>query len=288
MAAPNSTVRATLARPATVLKNFAVYLSAQVGLGETTIANYLSTMRRLFPVLGMRPTQRKVDKFIAEMRKKGVSHSHVVNTMIALERYGDFIHVNIRLARPKQPKTVVTGTLSEAEMARLIGASKTLREKAILSLLAYSGMRNKELCILKISDIDRTAQSLHINGTKKLKERTVLISSACFSVMVEYMAGRGGKPSDFIFVTVRHGHKLQQQDLRKLVRTVAKRAGLLKRVYPHLVRHSLATNMLGRGSGLLAIKEQLGHVYLDTTMRYIHSMPSRLQEEYKMYAPSYL
>jgi integrase len=46
--------------------------------------------------------------------------------------------------------------------------------------------------------------------------------------------------------------------------------------------------MLGRGSGLLAIKEQLGHVYLDTTMRYIHSVPSRLQEEYKMHAPSYL
>jgi hypothetical protein len=43
--------------PTTVLKNFAVYLSAQIGLGETTIANYLSTMRRLFPVLGMRPTQ---------------------------------------------------------------------------------------------------------------------------------------------------------------------------------------------------------------------------------------
>ncbi len=70
--------------PGTVLKNFAVYLSAQVGLGETTIGNYLSTMRRLFPVLGMRPTQRKVDQHIAQMRKNGASHSHVVNTSIGV------------------------------------------------------------------------------------------------------------------------------------------------------------------------------------------------------------
>jgi len=274
--------------PDTVLKNFAVYLSAQVGLGETTIGNYLSTMRRLMPVLGVRPTARAVDKLIAEMRKKGTSHSHVVNTSIALERYGTFMHIAIHLGRPKQPKTVVSGTLSEAEMARFIGAAANLREKAILALLAYSGMRNKELCILRICDLDRTAQVLHINGTKKLKERTAAISAACFSVMVEYLAGRGGNAADPMFLTVRHKHQLQQQDIRKLVRTVAKRAGLLKRVYPHLVRHSLATNMLGRGSGLLAIKEQLGHVYLDTTMRYIHSVPSRLQEEYKMHAPSYL
>jgi site-specific recombinase XerD len=149
-------------------------------------------------------------------------------------------------------------------------------------------MRNKELCILRVGDLDKAAQVLRITGTKKLKERTVSISSACFSVMVEYLAGRGGAAADPMFLTVRHKHSLQQQDIRKMVRTVAKRAGLLKRVYPHLVRHSLATNMLGRGSGVLAIKEQLGHVYLDTTMRYIHSMPSRLQEEYKMHAPSYL
>jgi integrase/recombinase XerD len=288
MAARNSTPALRNLNPETVLKNFAVYLSAQVGLGETTIANYLSTLRRLMPVLGLRPTARAVDKFIAEMRKNGCSHSHLVNTSIALERYGAFMHIGIHLARPKQPQTLVTGALSQAEVARLIGASKTLREKAILALLAYSGGRNKEICWLRIRDLDTAHQLLHINGTKKLKERAVMISSACCALMMEYFAVRAGQPDDWMFLTVRRGHRMQQQDLRKLVRVAAKRAGITRRVYPHLVRHSLGANMLNQGSGLLAIKEQLGHVYIDTTMRYLHSAPARLQEEYRMHAPSYL
>jgi site-specific recombinase XerD len=295
MAANHSIVRAgkgaPLARtlnPKTVLKNFAVYLSAQIGLGETTIGNYLSVMRRIFPALGMRPTARAVDKYVAAMRSKGLSQSHVVNTSIALERYGLFMHIRIKLGRPKQPYKEVQGTLSEAEMARFIGAAHTLRERAILALLAYSGLRNKELCGLRICDLDRIGQVLHAHGTKTQRDRTVMIAGACLALLADYLSQRGGGPNDFMFVTVRNGHQMQQQDLRKMVRTVAKRAGITKRVYPHLIRHSLATNLLDRGTGLLAIKEQLGHVYISTTMRYIHSAPARLQEEYRMHAPSYL
>ena len=81
---------------------------------------------------------------------------------------------------------------------------------------------------------------------------------------------------------------MQTQDIRKLVKAMAKRAGITKRVFPHLFRHSLATNLLGRGSGILAIKEQLGHMHIETTMRYLHSIPGRLQEEYQMHCPVYL
>jgi integrase/recombinase XerD len=245
-------------------------------------------MRRIFPVLGTHPTARAVEQYIADMRKAGKSHAHQVNTSIALERYGDFIHVHIRLARPRQPKTLVSGTLSEAEMARFIGAAANLRERAILGLLAYSGLRNKELCCLRIRDLDSQAGALRIYGSKMGKDRVVAISVACLSLMTEYLKERAGAPLDLMFLTVRNKHQMQTQDLRKMVRTVATRAGITKRVYPHLVRHSLATNLLTRGAGLLAIKEQLGHVFIETTMRYIHSAPARLQEEYRMYAPSYL
>jgi site-specific recombinase XerD len=280
-------IRRTL-KPETILTNFSRYLYAQIGLGETTVGNYLSTMRRLFPVLGTHPTARAAEQLIAEMRKSGKSVSHQINTSIALERYGDFIHVKIRLARPRAPHTLVSGTLSEAEMARFIGSAANLRERAILGLLAYSGLRNKELCCLRVRDLDALAGALRIYGSKMGKDRVVAISSACLSLMTEYLKERGGAPLDLMFLTVRNKHQMQPQDLRKMVRTIAKRAGITKRVYPHLVRHSLATNLLGRGAGLLAIKEQLGHVYIETTMRYIHSAPARLQEEYRMYAPAYL
>jgi site-specific recombinase XerD len=76
--------------------------------------------------------------------------------------------------------------------------------------------------------------------------------------------------------------------VRKLVHKAAARAGLTKRVWPHLLRHSLATNMLHRGAHLLAIKEQLGHAFDETTMIYVHSSPEHAQLQYRMYAPSYL
>jgi len=279
---------ARILTPKTILNNFSRYLYAQIGLGETTVANYISTMRRVFPVLGTHPTARAVEQYIADMRKAGKSHAHQVNTSIALERYGDFIHVKIHLARPRQPKTLVSGTLSEAEIARFIGSAANLRERAILGLLAYSGLRNKELCCLRVRDLDAGAGALRIYGSKMGKDRVVVISTACMSLMTEYLKERGGASTDLMFLTVRNHHQMQTQDLRKMVRTIAARAGITKRVYPHLVRHSLATNLLTRGAGLLAIKEQLGHVYIETTMRYIHSAPARLQEEYRMYAPAYL
>ena len=272
----------------TLLKRFETYLISQRGLGLTTCNNYLAVMRRVFPVLSQRPTPRAVDKYIAEMRKRGSSTSHIINTSIALERYGDFIGVHVRLARPKCSYRLVQGTLTEAEMARFIGAAATLRERAILAVLAFSGGRNNELCRLRVSDVDAKTGKIVARGTKPGKDHCVMISPGCLALVIEYLEERKAGPNDHLFVTVRHGYAMQPQDIRKLVRTVAQRAGLSKRVYPHLIRHSLATNMLIRGSGLLAIKQQLGHVYISTTMRYLHSNPEQLQREYTHYAPAYL
>jgi len=66
------------------------------------------------------------------------------------------------------------------------------------------------------------------------------------------------------------------------------RAGIRKRVYPHLIRHSLATNLMHSGTGILAIKQQMGHVHLGTTMRYLHGDPERLKQEFFVHLPKYL
>jgi site-specific recombinase XerD len=275
-------------KPETVLANFSRYLYGQCGFSNTTVNNYVSTIKRLAPILSLHPTARKADALIAQMRKDGLSHSHQRNTSLALERFGDFIHVKIKLARSREPHPLVQATLSEAEVSRILGATQTVREKAILSLLAYSGIRNGELCNARVIDLDTTEQLLRIHGTKPVKDRAVVVPSPCLSILVDYLKDRNPKPKDWMFTTVRNGNQLQTQDLRKLVRVAAERAGIKRRVHPHLFRHSLATNLLGRGTGVLAIKEQMGHVHLGTTMRYLHSTPGRLQEEYRMHIPSYL
>jgi integrase/recombinase XerD len=222
------------------------------------------------------------------MHKSGAFYSHIVNTSIALEVYCAFMGRPIKLGRPKKPRHLVRGTLSEAEVTLLIAAARSLRERAMIGTLAYAGLRNRELCRLRIRDVDLGSQTLHIQATKTQKDRYAHIAAPCVSLLAEYMRERAGEPNDFVFVCLRSGRPYVQQNLRKLIRTAAKRAKLKKRVYPHLLRHSLATNLLHRGAHLLAIKEQLGHSFVETTMIYVHSNPDHTQMQYRMHAPSYL
>jgi len=81
---------------------------------------------------------------------------------------------------------------------------------------------------------------------------------------------------------------LAREDLRKIVRVLGKRAGIGGRVYPHLFRHSLASTLLNRGASFNLIRAQLGHAFLETTLIYAQSMPSRERSEYELYKPAYV
>lgn len=272
------------------LQSFAEYLCARRGLTECTIAGYVNAIRRLSLTIGLNPDHHALDLLIVRMRTAGASYSHVVNTSLALERYTEFIGNPIRLGRPKKPRPLIRYTLSEAEITLMIAACRTVREKTLLSLLAYSGLRNKELCGLKIGDLDIGSQVIHVRRGKGQKDRDASIAAPCAGLVVEYLHRDrlGAGPAEPLFVTLQHGNPYRPQDLRKLVHVAAKRAHIAKQVHPHLFRHSLATNMLIRGAHILAIKEQLGHAFVETTMIYLHAVPVAMQAQYWFFAPSYL
>jgi integrase/recombinase XerD len=222
------------------------------------------------------------------MAQRNVSQSHLSNTSVAIEHYMRFIGTPIRLGRQTKPNKTIRGVLSEEEIGRLIGAAKSLRDRTILVLLAYSGIRNNELCTLQVGDVDLSNGHINVRGTKIARDRVIMMPDPCVHVLAKYMEEQDGNQSDPLFVTKRNGNVFEQQDLRKLVRVCAERAGIKKRVYPHLIRHSLATNLMHSGTGLLAIKQQMGHVHLGTTMRYLHADPERMRREYLLHAPNYL
>jgi integrase/recombinase XerD len=289
MAATHSTSPAP-AKPAlaSTLSRFERYLFARRGLGAVTVHDYVSAVRRLAPKLGLAPTVGAIERYIEQMHKVGASYSHIVNTSLAIEAYCTFLGRPIKLGRPRKPKRLVRGTLSEAEVTLLIHAARTLRERAMIAVIAYAGLRNRELGRLRNSDVNLSGRYLFVRGTKPQKDRHANIAAPCAAVLGEYMRERGGAPDDLLFVCLRSGRVYAPQNVRKLIRTTAKRAGLAKRVYPHLLRHSLARNLLHRGAHLLAIKDQLGHAFIETTMIYVHSDPELTQQHYQMYAPSYL
>ncbi len=271
------------------LEAFAEYLCAPRGLADCTILGYVSATRRLSATIGLNPDHHALDLLIVKMRMAGASYSHVGNTSLALERHTEFIGNPIRLGRPKKPKRLIRGTPTEAEITLMIAACRTIPEKTLVSLLAYSGLRNKELCGLKIGDVDIGSQLIKVRGGKGQEDRDASIAAPCAGLVVEYLHRDrpGAAPAEPLFVTLQNGNPYWPQDLRKLVHVVAKRAHITKRVHPHLFGHSLATNMPIRGAHILAIKEQLGHAFVETTMVYLHAAPVAMQAQCGFFAPSY-
>lgn len=271
------------------MSEFEKFLLVKKGIGYVTIVGYKGSARRLIKsVKTLMPNHDQVINYIVRMHEKEYSYSHIVNTSLALEWYMDFIGNPIKLGRPKKPNHIIKDTLSEAEVTLLIDASKNVREKAIISILAYSGIRNKELCNLRVCDVNLGDNMVRVIEGKNKKDRMIHISGDCTRVLIDYLNQYPRQASDQMFTTLKKGGRYYQSDLRKLVHVLAKRAKLNKRVYPHLLRHSLATNLLKRGANLNLIQRQLGHAFIESTMIYVRSFPQRIQNEYNLYIPSYL
>lgn len=270
-----------------VLNRFADYLYAHCSLADSTIENYLGVVKRALPSTGPDPAETLILAYFGGLRRHKASYAHLTVTAVGLERWMASLGRTLRLPRPRKPKAAEIEPLAEVDIAIMIRAVRKLRQKAILSVLAYSGIRNRELCALDIRDVDLSNQSVTVRGGKGAKDRVVNIAGPCVETLACYLRERSGKPDDRLFLTERRGLEMEPQDVRKLVRSFAAAAGIDRRVWPHLLRHSLATNLVDRGADVFTIKHQLGHANLATSMRYIHTSAARAARQYHAFAPHY-
>jgi site-specific recombinase XerD len=222
------------------------------------------------------------------MHTRNYSYSHIVNTSIAIEHYAKQRGITIKIGRPRKPRRVIKDILTESEVSRIIQSARNLREKAIVCLLAYSGMRNREVCNLMVRELDLGSNRVIVLAGKNKKDRIINISSDCTKVLIEYLKSYTRSENDFLFTTLSRRNQLTPGDLRKILRTVAARQLGTRRVYPHLLRHSLATNLLNRGASLITIKDQLGHVFYESSLVYVNSTAFRNRSEYEYYKPAYM
>lgn len=261
-------------------KNFESFLFLK-GLQPVTVSGHLAGIKRI-----LKQTKPEYfNEFVINLYKSNFSYSHKANTVKTIEYYLEFIGQPHKFCHQKKPKTLLKETLSEAEINSLMLCCKNIREKAILSLLAYSGVRPKELCNIRVSDLNIGDKTLFINLGKGMKDGFVEISGRCIKVILEYLNAYPRQNNDYLFQTL-SGKQYNQCALRKLINVLAKRAKINKRVYPYLFRHSLATNMINRGANILYVKQQLRHSYIETTMKYIHSNITR--ESNERFLPQYI
>ncbi|MDD5190951.1 MAG: tyrosine recombinase XerC [Dehalococcoidales bacterium] len=178
--------------------------------------------------------------------------------------------------------------LTTDEITRLLNApdkSKPVgkRDSAILELLYAAGLRVSEITSLNLSQIDIKAREIRVIG-KGQKERVVLMGQPAANAMTHYLQyGRnkmqGSKKTEAVFITS-FGKRIIDRRVQKLINTYAKKAGISKRVHPHVLRHTFATHMLDGGADLRVVQELLGHSSLETTQIYTHVSKSQAKKVY--------
>ncbi len=281
-----------------LLGNFESFLYNHCRVNNRTAGLYIGVIRRAYPLIGAKPSHADLEAYTTLIRQDlQISDAYYSVVQRGIEHFAKFLGNPISLTRTRQRKLTPPITLTEAEIAILLHATRTLRQKAMMTVLAYSGIRNNEFCNLRVHDIDVPNGVLRVAVGKFNKQRTVAVTSECLGILEQYLVWRKSdaqafgqplQPDDFLFVTQTFHLPLEAQDVRKMVRSLAKRAGFTRRIWPHLMRHSLATNMCNRGAHLLTIRDQLGHVYAESTMVYVHRSAQAHTNDYRQYAPSYL
>ena len=158
----------------------------------------------------------------------------------------------------------------------------------MLTLLAYSGMRNKELVSLKVRDVDLDTGIIRIFDGKGSKDRLAYITRECTKIIMKYLQEFPRIEDQFLITTLVRGNQYTGWDLRKVVKIVAKKARIEKRVFPHLFRHSISSHLVSRNCSLVTLQNLLGHSNLSTTSIYIKSFPQKIQAEYVFLVPAYI
>jgi integrase/recombinase XerD len=184
-------------------------------------------------------------------------------------------------------------TLIESEVDKLLAIEppstpRGLRDRAILEVLYASGLRASEIVGLRLECYLREDGLLRVLG-KGDKERLVPVGASAIAAIDAWLTR--GRP---LLVKPRtggevflgeHGRGLTTARLWQIVQEMAKLAGIEKKIWPHLLRHSFATHLLSRGADLRAIQEMLGHASLGTTQIYTHVDQARLRGVHRKFHP---
>lgn len=297
-----------------LIRDFASHLALERGLSANTVEAYSRDIRHLEnflkneddrslnPIVVDKVDEDILHEFLASLHDIGLSDLSQARMVAALRSFFHFLKSQGIIERDptaliESPKTArkLPDVLSLDEIEAMLAAippdkEESIRNHAIMEMLYGSGLRVSELCDLRISRFSPVDGMVIIEG-KGAKQRIVPVSDEAISRIDDYMEVRERqkiKPGeeDFLFLN-RRGARLTRVMVFYIIKDLAERAGIRKKVSPHTLRHSFATHLLEGGANLRAIQQMLGHESIATTEIYIHLDSSRLRTELLTHHPLY-
>jgi integrase/recombinase XerD len=290
-----------------LLDQFLHYLIVEKGLSNNTIEAYSHGLNRFLHHLREKGVQeiRDVGKlhlrtYLLALRRKNLNAKSIVRNLVAIRTFFRFLVQEAvlesnpveELESPKMARTLpeiltlkeIEQILEQPDLQTPLGT----RDRAMLEILYATGMRVSELTQLPIQQVNLEGGYVLLYG-KGSKERIVPLGSEAMKWVTVYLkTARGilskGKESPSLFIN-RLGKGMSRQNFWKNLKDYGRRAGLRKRITPHLLRHSFASHLLERGADLRSVQMMLGHADISTTQIYTHVTGERLKKVHKQYHP---
>jgi len=283
-----------------LLAEYRRYLGAERNFSQYTVRNYITDVLDFLQFLKLaQKSLGEVDhllirSWLGQLLERGIARGSICRKLSALRSFFRYLTRERKL--PHDPMSTVSGPkrerklpsfLSPQEMQKLLEAPDTstpqgLRDKALLELLYAAGLRVSEVVFLNVGHVDLKARQIRVWG-KRSKERMVLIGRPAAEALEQYL--KFGRPkllrrrSEALFLN-RYGKRIAARRVQRLVREYAARAGIERRVFPHMLRHTFATHMLDGGADLRAVQELLGHASLSSTQIYTHVTQIQMRRKY--------
>lgn len=298
----------------TLKTQFLEYLEIEKGRGVKTVENYDRYLNRFIAFAKVKApgaiTEQMVREFrIVLNRSAGTAGTMKKNTqnyhLIALRAFLKFLRKrDVESLNPERIELAKTSArdldlITAAELERLMNGPKgddlgALRDKAILELFFSTGLRVSELCNLN-QDLDLSRDEFSVRG-KGEKVRVVFLSDSAKKAVAAYLKKRGDM-SDALFVSygpsfakASEGKKggmdlprITPRSIERIVKQYAVKAGITRKVTPHVIRHSFATDLLENGADLRSVQALLGHANIATTQVYTHVTDKHLREVHQAF-----
>lgn len=254
-----------------------------LGRSRSTYLNYIRHLAKLTLHFNCLPTELDEDQLtdylnLVQHEHKTPSESYFKHTIYGLRmlfKIEGVKPIDMGLPSIKKSKKLPV-VLSREEMWRLLNTPALLKHRILIGLLYGCGLRCFEARNVRLQDLDFDRKILHVYQGKGKKDRYVPLSGHLIRGLESYISAEN--PEDWVFngqpLENRKGgdfdSRYSQKGVQWAVGSAAKKAGIVKHVNVHTLRHTYATHLLEDGTDIMTLKKLLGHERIETTMIYLH------------------
>ncbi len=250
------------------------------GLRPNTITTYCVCVEKFLRICRKESyaiTKKDIQDYLDRLLERNAPGSTINVYLNALKFfYEQVLHrkltLNIRFSKTRRQ---LPDCLTKEETIKIFDAIPNEKHRLMIRFLYSSGLRISEFCHLRVQDVHLEENYGWVRDGKGGKDRPFVIAQTIKEELQQWIKLHGLLPHSWLFPGYK-SRSYSDSSIREILWAAKKKAGITKRVYPHLLRHSFATHFIINGYSPLELQPLLGHSRLDTTMMYVHTAAQHL------------